>query len=125
MQTDKQAIVTQENATSSSGEPKVERLSRKDEKRLEAEFRKQTKGLRDQISSAEKRMQQLDEKLTKIDAELSDSAIYNDDNKQRLLTLLAEKAEHEKNKEDAEMLWFEAQEALELAQQVFEESLTS
>jgi len=124
MQSDKQAIMPDGETTLDETEPKAERISRKDEKRLEAEFRKQTKGFRDQISRSEKDMQKLDSKLSQIDETLSDTSIYNDDRKDELLTLLSDKAELEKAKDEAETAWFEAQEALEAAQQAFNDSLT-
>ena len=70
-------------------------------------------------------MQKLDEKLASIDETLSDTSIYNDARKNELLKLLEEKAQHEKAKDEAETLWFEAQEALEEAQQAFDESLNA
>ncbi len=103
------------------GQPSTTRkLDRKDIKRLEAQFRQSTQGLRKQIEQAEKRMGQCTEKLQKIELQLADPSLYEQANKDRLKPLLVEQAQLKSEAEEAEMLWLESQEELEQKQQAFE-----
>lgn len=121
MQSDKQAF--QQDTPTQSMPEKNEKISRRDEKRLQAEFRQQTKELRDQVSKSEKEMHKLSSKLDALEQQLSDTELYTEENKAQLMSVLNEKSRLEGQKEDAEMLWFEAQEALETAQQAFDQSI--
>lgn len=123
MQSDKQAIQPDSTEDTSDSQVKVERVNRKDEKRLKAEFRQQTKGFRDQLSKSEKDMNSLSNKIEALEQRLTETTLYTEENKDELMSVLAQKSDLEKRKEDAEMIWFEAQESLETAQQEFEQDL--
>lgn len=107
-------------ATQANAQDKPEKVNRKDEKRLQAEFRQKTKGLRDLVSRSEKAMNSFSEKLQSIEEKLSDTALYSEDKKDQLIALLAEQTELKQQLEDAEASWFEAQDELEQAQEEFD-----
>ena len=94
--------------------------SRKDQKRLEAEFRKQLTPYKKQLTSSEKKMDTYSQRLSEIEEQLSDSSLYEQENKKRLTDLLKEQGEIKEQLEEAEMLWMEAQEQIETLQSEFE-----
>ena len=93
-----------------SEKPKVDR---KAEKRREAEFRQATAPLRKQIQQAEQQMEKLNKSLADVESSLSDTALYEADQKPQLMKLLDEQTSIKNKLDDAEALWLEAQEALE------------
>ena len=93
-----------------SEKPKVDR---KAEKRREAEFRQATAPLRKQIQQAEQQMEKLNKSLADVESSLSDTALYDADQKPQLMKLLDEQTSIKNKLDDAEALWLEAQEALE------------
>lgn len=98
-------------------------VDRKTRKRMEAEFRHTTKQFRDAISKEEKRMENCTQQLTQLEVELSDTGLYDAENKNRLTDVLSKQASYKAQLEEAEMLWLEAQEQLEAASTEFEKSL--
>lgn len=96
---------------------------RKNIKRLEAEFRQATKPLRKAIEQYEKSMADAHKKLQALEGQLSDTEIYSAENKAKLKQILAEQAELKSNLEDTEMQWLDAQEQMELKQQVFDQNI--
>ncbi|MDT8282509.1 MAG: ATP-binding cassette domain-containing protein [Gammaproteobacteria bacterium] len=88
-------------------------LSNKERKQLEAQQRQQTAPLRKKIQHLESNMEKLSKKLAEIEKQLSDSAIYTEQNKQKLQQLLLEKAELDKKHEADEFDWLEHNEQLE------------
>ena len=98
-------------------------VDRKTRKRMEAEFRHATKQFRDAIGKEEKRMDNCTQQLTELELELSDTSLYDAENKIRLTDVLSMQANCKAELEEAEMLWLEAQEQLEQAAVEFEKSL--
>ncbi|MBV1839514.1 ABC transporter ATP-binding protein, partial [Photobacterium ganghwense] len=94
--------------------------SRKEQKRLEAEFRKLTAPLRKQIEKLDKQMEMLGEKLANAEAQLSDSSIYEADNKARLNEQMQLQASAKTELEDVEMAWMELHEQLEVMEAEFQ-----
>ena len=88
-------------------------MDRKAEKRREAEFRQATAPLRKQIQQAEQQMEKLNKSLADVESSLSDTALYEADQKPQLMKLLDEQTSIKNKLDDAEALWLEAQEALE------------
>ena len=95
-------------------------VNRKEQKRLEAEFRKKLTPYKKQLSDAEKLMDTLTLQLEEIEKQLADSALYEQSQKARLTELLKEQAEKKEQLEEAEMNWMDAQEAIESMQAEFE-----
>ena len=90
---------------------------RRDQKRQEAERRQQLaikrKPLDQRIKKLEQRLEKLHAERTRLHDELLEPALYEDANKNRLKELLLRKAQVDKELEDIESEWLEAQEALE------------
>lgn len=96
-------------------------VDRKTVKRLEAEFRKSTKSFRDTISSSEKQISILQKSLTDIENKMSDTSLYEAENKNQLNAVIAQQVDAKSSLEDIELDWLEAQEKLEEAQAEFEQ----
>jgi len=88
-------------------------LDRKQQKRVEAAFRQQTKPLRDTIKAQENIMEKTNVRLTQIEVALTDVSLYELENKSKLTKMLAEKASLDSQLADAELIWLDAQETLE------------
>lgn len=113
-------LVNDASAKSQKPEP-VQKVDRKNMKRLEAEFRQSTQALRKTIKSLEKQLNLYTEKLEKSEQLLADATIYADENKAKLKEQLAVQAEAKSSLEEIEMNWLEAQEQLEQQQRDFEQ----
>jgi len=94
--------------------------NRKDQKRLEAEFRKKLTPFKKQLTDSEKKMDRYSGRLAEIEELLSDSSLYEQENKKQLTDLLKEQGEVKEQLEETEMLWMEAQEQIETLQSEFE-----
>ncbi|WP_417697290.1 ABC transporter ATP-binding protein [Psychromonas sp.] len=94
--------------------------NRKDQKRLEAEFRKKLTPFKKQLNTAEKTMDSASARLTEIEQQLSESELYEQENKKKLTDLLKEQGEVKDLLEENEMLWMDAQEQIETLQSEFE-----
>jgi ATP-binding cassette subfamily F protein 3 len=95
-------------------------LDRKDIKRLEAQFRQQTKPYTDAVKTQERRMADLTEKKTKIETTMSDTSLYEAQNKAHLNTLIVQQTQINNDLDEAEMQWLEALELLEQAKKTFD-----
>lgn len=117
-------LVNDASAKAQKTEP-VQKVDRKNIKRLEAEFRQSTQELRKSIKSLEKQLSTYTAKLEKSEQLLADSAIYADENKAKLKEQLAIQAEAKSKLEEIEMNWLDAQEQLEQQQKEFDERAAS
>ncbi|MDO6566861.1 ATP-binding cassette domain-containing protein [Alteromonas sp. 1_MG-2023] len=97
-------------STNASGERKIDR---KEEKRREAEFRKQIAPLKKALEKHEKAMDKCSGELQTLEASLSDTSLYNDDKKAELMQLLDKQAKLTQQLEEEEMQWLDAQEQME------------
>ncbi|MEC6824807.1 ABC transporter ATP-binding protein [Photobacterium piscicola] len=87
--------------------------SRKEQKRLDAEFRKQTAPIRKEITKLEKQMDKLNAIITAAETALSDSTIYEPENKAQMNEQLKLQGDAKSDLEDIEVAWMELQEQLE------------
>ncbi|MCD9545060.1 ABC transporter ATP-binding protein [Photobacterium carnosum] len=87
--------------------------SRKEQKRLDAEFRKQTAPIRKEVTKLEKQMDKLNEIITSAETALSDSTIYDPENKAQMNQQLKLQGDAKSDLEDIEVAWMELQEQLE------------
>ena len=87
--------------------------ARKQQKRLDAERRKQLQPLTNKIKRAERVMEKLTIEKQQIEQKLADNNLYNEENKEALKALLADQAYIQKEFDDAEQLWLEASEEYE------------
>ena len=69
--------------------------------------------LNNEIKKLERTLQKVAEQLQAIEAQLADTSLYDETNKQRLKTLLAEQARLQTENNTAEEAWLELQEQLE------------
>ena len=109
-----------EKANKSGENEKTSKVDRKNIKRLEAEFRQATSGLRKTISKCEKDMDRLTANLSALESQLAEPDIYEADNKDKLKTLLADQVSVKAELEEVEITWMEAQESLDQQQKAFE-----
>lgn len=100
-------------------------LSRKELKKLEAEFRQSMTPLKKQIQKGEKDMEKCQKRLAELEGVLADSELYEIQNKDKLKTFLAEQGQLTSALEDAEMNWLEAQETMEHAEKQFKDKLSA
>ncbi len=98
-------IEATENATSNQ--------NRKEQKRREVELRQQTAPFRKKIVQLEDKMDKYSQQLVEIENQLSDSELYNAENKEKLTALLNEQVTVKKSLEIVEADWMIAQETLE------------
>ncbi|MCC2617035.1 ATP-binding cassette domain-containing protein [Aestuariibacter halophilus] len=98
---------------------------RKTVKRLEAEFRQATKGLRETIKRAERQMHQCQQCLQDLEQTLADTSLYEDSAKQQLRDVLDKQQAATQQLQDAEAEWLEAQEMLEQQQAEFDRAMAS
>jgi ATP-binding cassette subfamily F protein 3 len=114
-------ILKGDKATNTTSDKTSVKPARKNNKRLEAEFRQATKPLRKAIEQHEKSMADSHKKLQLLEEKLSDTKIYSAENKPHLKQILADQATLKSDLEDTEMQWLDAQEQLETKQQEFEQ----
>ncbi len=90
-----------------------EGVSRKDQRRLEAEKRKKLKPLRDILLKVEKTVDRFHREQTEIEQALSDATIYQEAQKEQLKKILKRKGELDLLVQDAENRWLEITEEME------------
>jgi len=90
--------------------------AKKEQKRKEAEFRKQTAPLRKSLQKLENKIDSLSETLAEAEQQLSDTSLYQDENKAKLNQVLALQASSKSELEEVEMEWMDIQEQLEQMQ---------
>ena len=98
-------------------------VNRKEQKRLEAEFRKKLTPYKKQLSSSEKLMDKLTMQLDEIEKQLAEPELYDHSQKSRLTELLKQQGEMKESLEEAEMNWMDAQESIESMQAEFAEAI--
>ncbi|TNH03395.1 ABC transporter ATP-binding protein [Testudinibacter sp. TR-2022] len=104
---------TVDKTTESAIEKTDNSLNRKEQKRLEAELRQQSAPLRQALRKLETQLEQHSTQLSEIENQLADTALYQEENKVRLTTLLDQQVKHKKALEQVEFDWLEAQQQLE------------
>ncbi|RMJ02621.1 putative ABC transporter ATP-binding protein YheS [Marinobacter litoralis] len=108
-----QRQVVEETIGNKTGTATLSADERKARKRQEAEIRKKISPWRKKQSTLEARMDQLQEKLSSVEASLSDPSVYDDNQKVRLKELLAEQAQFKRELENTEAEWLEVSETVE------------
>lgn len=88
-------------------------LSRKDQRKLDAERRQRQKPLLDALKKAEQAVEKYHNEQRELEQQLAKPDIYADSEKDRLKQLLARKAKIDKALEAAEADWLEAEERLQ------------
>ncbi|MEH0667309.1 ABC transporter ATP-binding protein [Vibrio scophthalmi] len=93
--------------------------AKKEQKRREAEFRKQTAPLRKTLTKLEEKMDKLGKALSDAEVQLSDNSLYEAENKAKLNQVLATQASCKAELEEVEMEWMAGQEQLEQMEAAF------
>lgn len=90
-------------------------VSRKEQRKHQAQRRKQLQPLLKKLKASEKQLDILSAKKTELENQLADSAIYQDENKEKLKKVLLEKSEIDKSLDDVELEWMSISEEYEQA----------
>lgn len=93
--------------------------AKKEQKRKEADFRKQTAPIRKKLTQLEQKMDSLNEQLAQAESHLSDPNLYDAENKAQLTQVLATQAQTKSELEQVEGDWMTVQETLEQMEQEF------
>ncbi|WGW00596.1 ABC transporter ATP-binding protein [Vibrio sp. YMD68] len=101
-----QADLPEKNSSNSAA-------GKKEQKRRDAEFRKLTAPLRKNLTQLEKKMDKLNDDISTAEQHLSDTSLYDAENKAKLNEVLALQATSKSQLEQVEMEWMAEQEALE------------
>ncbi len=91
-------------------------VSRKDQRKQEADRRQRLKPLLDAVKKAEAAVDKYHQQQLQLEQQLADPAIYTDSEKQRLKTVLEQKAQIDKALAQAESDWMDAEQHLENAE---------
>ena len=94
-------------------------VSRKDQRKQDADRRHKHKPLLDALKKAEQAVEKYHNEQRRLDIELTDPKLYSGSEKDRLKRLLAQKTEIDKALDSAEADWMEAEERLEAAKLEF------
>ena len=98
-----------------SSEEQISTVSRKDQRKQDAERRQKHKPLFDALKKAEQAVEKYHHEQRRIEAELTDPELYAESAKDKLKKLLARKNEVDKALDAAEAEWMDAEEKLETA----------
>lgn len=90
-------------------------VSRKDQRKLDAERRQKLKPLFDALKKAEQAVEKYHAEQRQLEQQLADPSIYADSEKGRLKQLMERKAQVDKALNEAEAAWMEAEERVEEA----------
>ncbi|MFT6407913.1 MAG: ATP-binding cassette subfamily F protein 3, partial [Arenicella sp.] len=94
-------------------QPQNTASAKKEQKRIDAERRKQLQPLTSKIKRAERVMEKLGAERSNIETQLADSELYSDEQRNKLKKLLTDQAYLQKELDQAEADWLQATEAHE------------
>jgi ATP-binding cassette subfamily F protein 3 len=99
--------------TKNSAEPSAACVSRKDQRKLDAEHRLKQKPLYDALRKAELAVEKYHQEQRQLEQQLADPTLYEESAKAQLKQVMARKLQVDKALNDAESAWMEAEEKLE------------
>jgi len=88
-------------------------LSRKEQRKLEAEKRKQLQPLKNKLRKLEQKLDELQQRKAKLDDVMADPTLYEESNKPKLVELSGEYSQVKDQLDQTEEEWLELQEQLE------------
>jgi ATP-binding cassette subfamily F protein 3 len=97
----------------SSNDTPTSGVNKKEQRKIDAERRKQLKPLYDALKKAEKALNKHHTQQKQLEEQLADASLYDETNKSLLKQVLQEKAQVDKALEEAEIEWMEISEQLE------------
>ncbi|MCX7101979.1 MAG: ATP-binding cassette domain-containing protein [Methylobacter sp.] len=95
----------------------IQTVSKKDQRKLDAERRLKHKPLFDALKKAELAVEKYHNEQRQLENQLADPDIYEDSKKEQLKILMEQKIKIDKALDDAEAVWMEAEEIIEALQQ--------
>lgn len=104
------------DASPENSTPAAPTLDKRQQRQQEAARRQQLKPYLDKVSKSEKLLTKLQTELQQLEQQLTDSTLYEADNKARLKELLAQQTTLKQQLLQTEADWMDAAEALELAE---------
>ncbi|MBU2895303.1 ABC transporter ATP-binding protein [Vibrio hepatarius] len=107
-----QALLPEKNTANSAA-------AKKEQKRRDAELRKQTAPIRKALTKLEAQMNSLSSALSQTELELSDTSLYEPENKAKLNQVLTTQSQAKIKLGDIELEWMTYQEELEKMEQEF------
>ncbi|MGF1706084.1 ABC transporter ATP-binding protein [Enterovibrio baiacu] len=110
----------QEQAESAKPASENAQVNRKEQKRLEAEFRRETAPIRKKIDKLDTKLEHFSETIAEAESALSEASIYEAANKDKLTDVLRKQAEAKSSLEEVELEWMELQEQLEEMEAAFQ-----
>ncbi len=90
-------------------------LSKKEARRLEADKRKKLQPLKKTVDRLERKVEDLNKQLETIEQQLADPELYNEENAEKMTTLIQDKAYLAKDLSELEEQWLEAVDEYEKA----------
>lgn len=119
---DYQSYLQSQEPSETATEASKPSQSRKEQKRLDAEFRQKTRPLRQSIEKHEKAMNKHAEQLNAIEQEMAAPDLYEEQNKSRLNELIQQRATAQGLLDEHEEAWLAASETLEEATQAHQQN---
>lgn len=111
------ALKNEVSDTNLESTPLKTEVSRKDQRRLDAERRKLTQPFSNKLKKLESTLEKLNTEKSNIEKQLTDTSLYEETNKGKLKTLLQQQAEINKNVNDTEEECFSLMEKIEEIEQ--------
>lgn len=105
-----------------SNQAKAQNYKSREQKKADAAFRASLRPLKLEVERLEKQMEQCKKRLNEIDEALADSNLYNND-KDKVESLLKERAKFSSDNDELEMQWLEKQEEIENKTQEYQKGL--
>jgi len=100
------------SSSSETSEPTTN-INKKEQRKLDAEHRKKLKPLHNALKKADKLLETYHQQQKQLEEQLADTELYNASNKDRLKTVLQEKAQIDQALEETEIEWMDISEQLE------------
>ncbi len=100
-------------STDGGSERSLSAVERKEQKRLQAEQRKQLQPLRRKITELERKLDTIKAELAGVEEKLGDNQLYTNEGKSELESLLLQQADLKKSESATEDAWFTASEQLQ------------
>ncbi|ENS5355215.1 ABC transporter ATP-binding protein [Vibrio cholerae] len=117
--TDQQKAERKETQPTNTANSANSAAAKKEQKRREADFRKLTAPIRKKLTQLEEKLDKLNHVVSEIEAQLSDTSLYEAQNKATLTEVLAKQAAAKSELEQVELEWMAEQETLEEMEREF------
>ncbi|ELE7140674.1 ABC transporter ATP-binding protein [Vibrio cholerae] len=117
--TDQQKAERKETQPTNTANSANSAAAKKEQKRREADFRKLTAPIRKKLTQLEEKLDKLNHVVREMEAQLSDTSLYEAQNKATLTEVLAKQAAAKSELEQVELEWMAEQETLEEMEREF------